>query len=133
MSVYLLLESADKALLESAGRLLQEDVTTPPTPNITAGPTKTRISRVAGQDSFTVDWQADEDFAHYQLRVVPSAGSTYVEGAQLELDENPASGGTATTTYTATVTDDEMVAASATEGANLIKIFVQDLAGNWSV
>jgi peroxiredoxin len=104
-----------------------------PTPNITAGPTKTRISRVAGQDSFTVDWQSDEGFSHYQIRVVSSGSDTYVQGTLLEMDENPASGGNASTTYTATITDDELVAASAVEGANILKVFVQDNAGNWSV
>lgn len=106
--------------------------TAPPTPTITAGPTKTRISRIAGQDAFTFDWQSSEDFSHYQVRVVADPADTYVMGAQLELDENPAAGGLASTTYTSTITDDEVVAASPGDGPKLLKVFCQDLAGNWS-
>jgi hypothetical protein len=51
----------------------------------------------------------------------------------VEQNENPTSGGTAGVIYTATVTDDEVVAADAADGSKIIKIFVRDAAGNWSI
>jgi hypothetical protein len=36
------------------------------------------------------------------------------------------------TSYTTTITDDELIAAAAIEGNNLLKVFVKDAAGNWS-
>ena len=44
----------------------------------------------------------------------------------------PLSVGSAVTQYTTTLTDDELVAAGAVEGSNLVKVFVKDAAGNWS-
>jgi len=43
----------------------------------------------------------------------------------------PASSG-GVTQYTMALTDDEIVAAAASEGTNLFKVFVKDAAGNWS-
>jgi len=37
------------------------------------------------------------------------------------------------TQFTATLTDDELVAAGAVEGNNVLKVFVKDAAGNWSL
>ena len=41
-------------------------------------------------------------------------------------------GASAGTQFTATITDDELIAAGAAEGNNLLKVFVKDAAGNWS-
>lgn len=109
-----------------------EPDTTPPIPDIISV-TATKISRVPGKDALEINWQADEAFQAYQIRVVPDASSPVTAGTLVEEDQNPLSGGDASTVYTATVTDDEVVNADPAEGSKIIKIFTQDLAGNWSV
>lgn len=106
--------------------------TTPPTPDIIAGPTRSRISRVAGRDSFDLTWQASENFQHYKIKVVPATNSPHTAGTLIEEDVDPTSGGTGATSYNATITDDELVAADPGEGSKIVKVFVQDIAGNWS-
>lgn len=107
--------------------------TTLPIPNILSGPTRSKISRVSGQDSFTFTWNSDEDFVEYKIKVVPGPTSPHTVGTLVEANENPASGGTAGTVYTATVTDDEVVSADPADGQKIIKVFIRDSAGNWSL
>lgn len=89
---------------------------------------RTKISRVVGFDATVVTFQANEDFQAYQVRLVPSPASTITEGALVE------SGGSALANevFQVTITDDELINVGAVEGNNILKIFVQDLAGNWS-
>lgn len=93
---------------------------------------RTKTSRVAGYDATDVVWTSDEDFVAYQLRVVSSASDPVTSGALIEQDQNPAGGGTAGVQYTSTITEAELETASAADGSKLIKLFVQDAAGNWS-
>lgn len=102
--------------------------TTAPGTNITVGASKSRISRVAGQDVTTFTFTVDEDYQAYQLRVVPSGASPVTAGALLE----SGSGGTAGAGRAVDVTDAELEAAGGTTGDSIIKVFAQDLAGNWS-
>jgi hypothetical protein len=113
-----------KAFMQIA---LQPD-TTAPTPNITVGPSTLKISRVSGKDVTTFSFQSDEPYQAYELRVVPSTSSPHTAGT---LIESGGAGG-ASTNRDVDVTDDELVAASGTEGDNVVKVFVQDNAGNWS-
>jgi hypothetical protein len=100
--------------------------TTAPVINV-SGVTATRVSRVAGKDATDVSWTTDEAFVEYEIRKVGNASDGRGAGTQVE---------TATVTsrssHTVTITDDELVAASAVEGSNLLKVFVKDAAGNWS-
>ena len=102
-----------------------------PTANIVST-TRSKISAVTGFDSTDIVWTADEAFQAYQFRVVADASDPYTSGVQLEANQNPAAGGAALTEYTSTITDDEVIAASPAEGVKLVKLFVQDSAGNWS-
>lgn len=102
--------------------------TTAPTVTITAGPTRTRMSRQAGADSTDITFESNEAFTAYQVRVVPNSGSAQSAGTLLE----SGGAGAANTPVVVTVTDDELVAASAVEGSNVLKVFTQDAAGNWS-
>lgn len=99
--------------------------TTPPIPNVTSVAT-TKISRVVGKDAANVTFTADENFVEYEVRRVPLTTSgrvgTLIETAVVS----------ARTSHTITITDDELIAASGTEGSNLLKVFVKDAAGNWS-
>jgi len=89
--------------------------------------TASKISRVAGKDALDVSFTADEAFVEYQLRRVtaesdPIGSGTLVEQATVS----------ARTAHSATITDDELLAAAGTEGTNVLKVFVKDAAGNWS-
>ena len=106
--------------------------TTPPTPNIVVGPDVTRISDETGKDQVTFEWESDEDFQSYQIRSVPTAGSDHTTGSLIEENVTPASGGTAGTNYSATITDDEITAVDPGDEIKIIKVFVRDIAGNWS-
>lgn len=99
-------------------------------PNIVST-SRTKISRVTGFDSTDVVWTSNINFTGYQFRVVQSSSDPVTQGVQLEINQNPAAGGTANTEYTSTITDDEVEAVSPAEGAKLVKLFIQNEAG-WS-
>ncbi len=101
--------------------------TTAPVSTVLIGPTKTRISRISGQDASDVTFEVDEDYSGYELRVVASSGSTRASGSLIESGGS----GLAGADRTVTVTDDELIAVVG-DGTHIIKIFVQDTAGNWS-
>lgn len=100
---------------------------------ITSGPTVSKVSGVTGKDSAQITWQSDIAFTHYQIRVVPATNSTVSAGTQVESDQTPAAGGAAATDYTDTILRSELASASAVEGTNILKIFVQNASGVWSL
>jgi hypothetical protein len=90
---------------------------------------KSKISRVAGQDVSTFNFQSDRAYEAYQLRLVPTNSSLVTSGTLIE----SGSGGSANTDRSVNVTDDELVAAGAGEGNNVVKAFVADAStGLWS-
>jgi len=98
-----------------------------PTVTITP-PIVTKISRVATKDTAAFSFAADEDYQAYQIRIVPTAESPVSAGTLVE----QGSGGLAGATRNVDVTDDELIAAGASDAALVVKVFTQDLAGNWS-
>jgi hypothetical protein len=100
--------------------------TTPPVTTL-GTPTRTTISRVPPYDFSDVTITTDEAFVEYELRRVPAEASTRTEGGLIETGVVAA-----TTSLTATITDDELIAAGGAEGANLVKGWTRDAAGNWS-
>jgi len=94
--------------------------------------TRTRISRVAGFDQTDVVWSSNMAFTGYQFRVVAAGTDPVTAGVQVELNQNPASGGAAATQYTSILTDDEIEAVSPAEGAKVVKLFIQGTTGEWS-
>lgn len=92
--------------------------------------TATTISRVSGKSSLDVTFSGNEAWQAYQIRRVsspsdPISAGTLVEtgtGLNIPQDQN----------YVTTITDPELEAASGSEGTNMLKIFLQDIAGNWS-
>lgn len=89
--------------------------------------TTSKLSRVIGKDSTDVTFTADEAFVEYMLRKVAADTDTSLMGTLIE-QATVAS----RTSHTTTLTDDEVIAAGASEGNNLVKVFVRDAAGNWS-
>lgn len=102
--------------------------TTPPVPNITTGPSRTKISAVATYDSSDITVQVDEACQAWKCKVVPATSSLHTEGTQIEAGGSVAASGS----INVTITDDELSTASPGDGAKIVKFFFQDNAGNWS-
>lgn len=111
--------------------------TTSPVPNITTAASPTKISKIATFDTCTVVWQSDTAIQAYKIKVVPATNSVHSAGTQIPTTAGSTnmSGGAvgATTDVTSTIKGADLETASAGDGAKIVKIFVQDLAGNWSV
>ena len=102
--------------------------TTPPVPNITVGPSRTKLSAVATFDSSDITVQVDEACQAWKVKVVPATNSIHTAGTQIESGGSVAANGT----INVNITDDELSTASPGDGAKIVKFFFQDNAGNWS-
>lgn len=109
-------------------------------PVVTVGtPSTSKISKVDGFRAATNTFQSDSEFDEYQVRVVPSTGSTVTAGTLIpttngSVNTSGAAGGyPAVTNTTVTIDGADLEAASAGDGTKIIKVFVRDVAGNWSV
>lgn len=122
--------------------------TTAPTVTITAGPTTTaggvppKLSKVGGWDDAGVTWSPDSDIQAYKIKVVPSTGADHTQGTTIptaagSTNVNVASDGSvkvaAASAVTSHIRGTDLESAAAGDGNKQLKIFVQDMAGNWSV
>lgn len=118
--------------------------TTAPTITISSGPTPARISDKATKDTSSITWAPDSNIQAYKVKVVSGTGSLESTGTQIPTtagSTNVSSGtpgsGTqivaAGAAVTTTIKGTDLKTASSADGDKNIKIFVQDLAGNWSV
>ena len=102
------------------------------------GPDVSKISKVSGYNVSAFSFSASEAFNEWTVRVVPSADSTHTAGTQI-----PTTGGStnmsgstqkaADTAVECTIYGADLETASSGDGAKIIKVFVKDLTGNWSV
>lgn len=113
--------------------------TTKPVPNVTVNPDLTRISKIAGKRVSSFSWEADTVFDEYKIKVVPATGSLENAGTVIPTTNGStnitgtAGGYPATTNINSTIDGRDLEAASAGDGDKIIKIFVKDPAGNWSL
>lgn len=98
------------------------------TPEITALPNLSRISRVAGKDSTSLGFTTDFEYQAYQVRAVASEASTVETGTLIE----SGTGGVAGVEVPIVITDDELVNAGVGDGTHLLKVFTQLIDGRWS-
>lgn len=102
------------------------------------GPDVSTISKVSGFNISTFSFSADENFTEWTVRVVPNAASDHTAGTEI-----PSTGGStnmhgttatqADTPVTCKIYGADLETASAGDGAKVIKVFVLDTTGNWSV
>lgn len=109
---------------------------TAPVVTITAGPDVTKVSRVAGKRLASFTWTASEDIDHYEVRVVPAAGSDHTAGVALTdtsggSDNLSGDGLIAASTPTTTVIDGRDLPDP--DGDKRVKVFVRDVNGLWSI
>lgn len=102
------------------------------------GPDVSTISKVDGYAVATFSFSADTEFIAYEVRVVPTTGSNHDAGSLIGTDngsENTSGSTTveAKTSVTVKIHGADLEAASAGDGAKIIKVFVKDASGNWSV
>lgn len=108
-------------------------------PTVTiVGPDVAKISKVSGYNVSTFSFSADEAFDEWTVRVVPDASSIHTAGTQIPTTGGSTnmSGSTQTAASTAvncTIYGADLETASAGDGVKIVKVFVKDLTGNWSV
>ena len=113
--------------------------TTAPVVTITTNPDVSRISKVSGKDTVTFGWESDTQYDEYKVKVVSSSAALHSEGTTIGTGNGSTntSGSTlnepANTEVTTTINGSDLEAASAGDGSKVIKVFVKDDAGNWSV
>lgn len=113
-----------------------------PVVTVQSGPTPDKISKVSGKDVSTIVWQSDSQYDAYKVKLVPATTSLHSEGTEI-----PATGGStnvsgstanqpADTNVTTEIDGDDLETAAGgggNDGDKIVKVFVQDDAGNWSV
>lgn len=103
------------------------------------GPDVSKISKVASKDTAAFSFSVDTAFAEYKVKVVPSASSLHDAGTQMPITAGSTNmGGTAgnypaNTPISCTIKGADLETASAGDGTKIVKVFVKDAAGNWSV
>jgi hypothetical protein len=113
--------------------------TSAPVPNITIDVDQPRISKVSGKRESRFSWQADVPFEEYKVKVVPATNSLHTAGTQIpstngSSNVSGSAGGYPATTNIQTMVDGrDLETASAGDGSKIVKVFVRDAAGNWSV
>lgn len=103
------------------------------------GPTVNKISKQVGKNSFQGSFTVDGTYEEYMVKVVPASGSDHTVGTII-----PTTGGSTNTSgnaggyagatpVTFTVYGIDLETASTGDGAKVIKVFVREASGNWSV
>jgi hypothetical protein len=109
-----------------------------PTATIT-GPDVSKISNQTGKNVSSFSFQSNVNFSQYIVKVVSSTGADHTTGVQI-----PTAGGstnmsgtagnyTSGTVINCKIYGADLATASAGDGAKIIKVFVLDMLGNWSV
>jgi len=102
------------------------------------GPDVTTVSKVSGYNVSSFTFSADTAFIEWSVRVVPSSSSLYTAGTEIGTGSGSVNmSGTAETAadtpISCTINAADLEAASSGDGAKIVKVFVKDSAGNWSV
>lgn len=105
---------------------------------ISSGPDYSTISEVSGFDTCTFSWSANEMFSEYKVCVVPASTSEQSVGTEIGMENGSVNMGgtgsfTANQTITSKINGKDLKAASNSDGAKIIKVFVKDAVGNWSI
>lgn len=102
------------------------------------GPDVSRISKTSPKDVATFSFTSDVAFTEYKIKVVPSKSSLHDAGTLIGT-ANGSTNMTATGTFKAStaisckVYGKDLEAASSGDGEKIIKVFVKNAHGTWSV
>lgn len=110
--------------------------TTAPTYTVT-GPDVNKVSEQATKDTASFSFTPDSHIQAWKVKVVPSTSSLENAGTTIPTtagSTNMTGGATASgTPVNCTIKGTDLKTASAGDGDKIVKVFVQDDAGNWSV
>lgn len=111
--------------------------TSAPIPDVTSGPTPSKISKISTKDTASFNWSPDVAITAYKVKVVSSSGAAHSTGTQIPTtagSTNMSGGAVAGAgSVTSTINGTDLETASGGDGNKIVKVFVQDAAGNWSV
>lgn len=103
------------------------------------GPDKSKISKVSGFNQAIINFTADVEFEEYKVCVVPQSNSTQEAGTVIGTTNGSintsgnAGGYPASKNIQVTITGADLEAASSGDGVKIVKVFVKNAAGTWSV
>lgn len=103
------------------------------------GPDKSKISKVSGFNTAIINFTADVEFEEYKVCVVPVNSSTQDAGVIIGTDNGSQNTSGSAGSYPAseniqvTITGADLETASTGDGVKIIKVFVKNAAGTWSV
>ena len=102
------------------------------------GPDVSKISKTAPKNVATFSFTSDVAFTEYKIKVVPSNSSLHDAGVQIGTangSTNMSATGTfkASTAISCKVYGKDLEAASSGDGEKIIKVFVKNAHGTWSV
>ena len=109
-----------------------------PTVSVT-GPDKSKISKVTGFNQSVFNFTCDVEFEEYKVCVVPVNSSTQDAGVIIGTDNGSQNTSGSAGSYPAsenikvTITGADLEAASSGDGVKIVKVFVKNAAGTWSV
>lgn len=112
--------------------------TTVPVVTIT-GPDKSKISKVTGFNTSIINFTSDVAFEEYKVCVVPQNNSTQDAGTVIgttngSLNTSGSDGDyPASENIQVTITGADLEVASSGDGVKIVKVFVKNAAGTWSV
>lgn len=102
------------------------------------GPDVSKISKTSPKDVATFSFTSNTAFTEYKIKVVPSNSSLHDAGVQIGTangSTNMSATGTfkASTAISCKVYGKDLEAASSGDGEKIIKVFVKNVHGTWSV
>lgn len=102
------------------------------------GPDKSKISKVETFNVAAISFTCDVDFVEYKIKVVPTTASLQDAGVVIGMDNGSTNmSGTGefpdAKAIDCTINAADLEAASAGDGEKVIKVFVRNAAGTWSV
>lgn len=109
-----------------------------PTVSVT-GPDKSKISKITGFNQSVFNFTCDVEFEEYKVCVVPVNSSTQDAGVIIGTDNGSQNTSGSAGSYPAsknikvTITGADLEVASTGDGVKIIKVFVKNAAGTWSV
>lgn len=112
--------------------------TTVPVVTIT-GPDKSKISKVTGFNTSIINFTSDVAFEEYKVCVVPQNNSTQDAGTVIGTTNGSINTSGSDGDYPAseniqvTINGADLEAASSGDGVKIVKVFVKNAAGTWSV
>jgi hypothetical protein len=126
--------------LDNASDVVSDTIvldTTVPVVNKLGGPTPARISDKEGHDESNLSWSPDSAIQAYKVKVVADASTPHDQGTQIPTTAGSTnvSGGAvpAGAAVITMVKGADLKTAGGADGTKNVKVFIQDLAGLWSV